>query len=83
MNTTTILMRSGNYWGIKKQKGWRVSRYLGIDPAHQIGEWVEIEDDPEQADLMVLDDANLGFRDHPELWPKVLSNPEQPALGHL
>ena len=28
------------------------------------------------ADLLVLDDASLGFRDHPELWPKVLKNAE-------
>ena len=60
--------------GEKEQKGWRVSRYLGIDPAHQIGEGSKLTDDPESADLIVLDDASLGFRDHPELWPKVLKN---------
>ena len=62
--------------GEKEQKGWRVSRYLGIDPAHQIGEGLKLADDPERADLLVLDDASLGFRDHPELWPKVLKNTE-------
>lgn len=62
--------------GEKELKGWRVSRYLGIDPAHQIGEGLKLTDDPESADLLVLDDASLGFRDHPELWPKVLKNAE-------
>jgi hypothetical protein len=62
--------------GEKEQKGWRVSKYLGIDPAHQIGDELKLPDDPDQTDLLVLDDANLGFRDHPELWPKVLKNPE-------
>jgi hypothetical protein len=64
--------------GEKEQKGWRVSRYLGIDPAHQIGEGLKLADDPDRADLVVLDDACLGFRDHPELWPKVLKN----SSGH-
>ena len=62
--------------GEKDTKGWRVSRYLGIDPAHQMGAISKLAEEPEQVDLLVLDDANLGFRDHPEIWPEVLKNTE-------
>ena len=60
--------------GEKERKGWRVSRYLGIDPARKIGEGLDLSYDTQGADILVLDDAGLGFRDHPELWPKVLKN---------
>ena len=60
--------------GEKEPKCWRVSQYLGIDPAGQVGDALKMEDDPELADLVVLDDANLGFREHAKLWPKALDN---------
>ena len=28
-------------------------------------------------DLIVLDDADFGFRDYPELWPKSLEDPSK------
>lgn len=61
--------------GEKGQKKWRVSKYLGIDRASHPEEGIKLHDDPEQADLVVLDDADLGFRDYPELWPRALNNP--------
>jgi len=68
-------------WGLlgdKDKKGWRVSQYLGIDPASTDADrrWGE---DTDTADLIVLDDANLGFRGHPSRWPKALQNPESKA----
>jgi hypothetical protein len=55
---------------------WRIDRPLG----HAKGpfttaapDWAAVADDPERADLVVLDDANFGFRDRPELWPRAIS----------
>ena len=31
-------------------------------------------DDTPEADLVILDDADLGFRNHPELWPRGLNS---------
>ncbi len=60
-------------------KAWRVERFLGLDladssnlPAEDTGT-SQIADEPDEADLIILDDANLGFRDQPELWPKALT----------
>jgi hypothetical protein len=54
---------------------WRVEEFLGVDRARD----AEIPAvDPvgtvgqEHADLVILDDANLDFRDHPERWPVAL-----------
>jgi len=57
---------------------WRVEEFLGLDrsPADkpsEAGEWKRLVDDTPKADLVVLDDGNLGFRDHPELWPQAVT----------
>jgi hypothetical protein len=62
--------------GDKSNKAWRVSQFLGIDEAKQPGEKLKWVDEPEKADLIVLDDANRGFRNTPSLWPKSLENPD-------
>ncbi len=61
-------------------KVWRVENFLGLDlgggsnlPAEGIGT-SQIADEPAEADLIILDDANLGFRDQSELWPKALTS---------
>ena len=53
---------------------WRVEEFLGLNRADQITvqEWQKVVDDTPNADIVVLDDADLGFRDHPELWPAAL-----------
>jgi hypothetical protein len=56
---------------------WRIKEYLGLDCCLD----EEVNDialnlvpmDPPTADLLVLDDANLGFRHHPEYWPSSLN----------
>jgi RyR domain len=50
---------------------WRVEEFLGLDRAKSqaLQEWQKVGDDRPNADLLILDDANLGFRQHPELWP--------------
>ncbi|OAI53220.1 hypothetical protein AYO47_05290 [Planctomyces sp. SCGC AG-212-M04] len=51
---------------------WRVQQFLGLDrkdgngPGSAIG---QTPDDRENAEIVVLDDAGLGFRDVPESWP--------------
>ncbi|MFO8035827.1 MAG: RyR domain-containing protein [Anaerolineales bacterium] len=61
-------------------KVWRVKTYLGLDPA--------LQDNPppfedpgvpsgRDADLVILDDAGLGFRNQPEQWLEILNNPEK------
>lgn len=67
-------------WSIFKSNGktaWRVEEFLGMDrvsggTGEGDDEWKRVSDDTPQADLLVLDDANLGFRDQPELWPAAL-----------
>ncbi|HEY42551.1 MAG TPA: ATPase [Anaerolineae bacterium] len=61
---------------------WRVAQYLGIDhclwdESSEEDQTLRVVDDPTEVDIVVLDDAGLGFRDRPALWPKSLQNREQ------
>ncbi len=61
----------------QKQRVWRVETFLGLDRCrHDTLEgaqgWQRVVDDSPEADLVILDDADLGFRDQPELWPQAL-----------
>jgi hypothetical protein len=49
---------------------WRVEELLGLDRAREPQRLGDLG--PEDADLVVLDDAALGFRDDPRLWPRAL-----------
>ncbi len=53
---------------------WRVEKFLGLErrPAGVVGPATKSSTDDGQADIVVLDDADLGFRDDPELWPAAL-----------
>ncbi|MCJ7626170.1 MAG: RyR domain-containing protein, partial [Anaerolineaceae bacterium] len=55
---------------------WRVKEFLGLDRANidSIQDWQKVSQDTSEAVLVILDDADLGFRDHPELWPVALQN---------
>jgi len=59
-------------------KVWRVQEFLGVHPAYtkvaSSDKWKKVVDDPVAPDLVLLDDANLGFREHPEYWPQVLAS---------
>ncbi len=60
----------------KEKQAWRVADFLG---AHRCtlndasSNSTGVVDDNPCADLVVLDDADLGFRDRPELWPAALT----------
>lgn len=62
---------------------WRVQEFLGMPPwyvdsaaTHKLE---KVADDPSSSDIVILDDANLGFRDHPKSWPQaIMKNHEGP-----
>ena len=58
----------------EKAPAWRVEEFLGLNKAasDSIQDWQKVVEDTPEANLVVLDDAALGFRDHPELWPMAL-----------
>jgi hypothetical protein len=62
-----------------KDRVWRISDFLGCQPAkypHQPSYSNKAEGEP---DLVVIDDENLGFRDKEALWPDALSNYNKPT----
>jgi hypothetical protein len=58
-----------------EKPAWRVEEFLGLDRAanDSVQDWQKVVDDTTEADLVILDDADLGFRNHPELWPAALN----------
>jgi len=58
----------------KEKQAWRVEHFLGIDRSTEedIPSMKIIEDDP-SAQLVVLDDGGLGFRNREALWPQALN----------
>lgn len=66
----------------KKEKAiWRVRQFMGLDRAEREANapphtWQMVKKDPAEAQVVVLDDANLGFRTSPELWPACIRNPQ-------
>lgn len=57
-------------------RAFRVAEHLGLDQRKNPdeSEWQRVAGDPDKADLVVLDDANLGFREMPGIWPQALKN---------
>jgi RyR domain len=65
-------------WSLFKYENkptWRVEEFLGLNRAtsESVQEWQKVVDDSPEADLVILDDADLGFRNHSELWPMALN----------
>ena len=58
----------------REKPAWRVEEFLGLDRARSdsVQDWQKVVDDTPDADIVILDDADLGFRNHPELWPAAL-----------
>src|SRR5439155_18296464 len=62
---------------------WRVREFLGLDRMESPGppgadNWKKVADDPANANLAILDDADLGFRGRPDLWPRSLNSADGP-----
>lgn len=59
---------------------WRVEEFLGLDHCATDGsseatQWMRVVDDTPDAELVVLDDADLGFRERKDLWPQAITAP--------
>jgi hypothetical protein len=66
-------------WSFCEGRAWRVERFLGLDriaPENAGAEWQRVTDDRANADVVILDDAGLGFRQSPNLWPQAISTPD-------
>ena len=62
--------------GDRAKTAWRMQESLGLDRARDLDAARGCKKptvDPLQADLVVLDDADLGFRSNPGCWPKALA----------
>jgi len=64
----------------KEKQAWRVEDFMGARRAAAEGrrDWARVLNDDADAQIVVLDDANLGFRDDPTLWPDALSAGSKP-----
>jgi hypothetical protein len=62
----------------KEKPAWRVSEFVGLHRSKGEGaeNWAKVVDDSSGADVVVLDDAGLGFRSRPEFWPAGLTAPD-------
>lgn len=66
----------------RKSSAWRIREFLGIDPGSMDEDleknktFMVVNDTPE-ADLVILNDACLGFREQPQLWPKSITSSKQ------
>lgn len=57
------------------QKVWRVAEFMGLDRSKNdaaVADWKKVKDDAADAAIVVLDDADLGFRNSTALWPKAI-----------
>jgi len=63
-----------------KEKVWRVKRYCGYAGPEIYSNSVTRSGDPENSDLIILDDSGNGFRHGKEEWPKSLKNPNSSPL---
>jgi len=62
----------------KEDDAWRVAEFLGISrrlSTDTPAKWARVVNDSSSARLVVLDDADLGFRSKRELWPASLTAP--------
>jgi hypothetical protein len=61
----------------KDKRAWRVEEFLGLDRAEDDAVGADgrkrVADDTPAADIVVLDDADLGFRQHREWWPQAIT----------
>ena len=61
----------------KEEPAWRIERFLGLDRSKAspgMRGKPQTDRAPDRADLIVLDDSNLGFRDNPDVWPRALED---------
>jgi len=62
----------------REERAWRVAEFLGIhrrSTSDISDDWARVVNDSSNAQLVVLDDADLGFRSKRALWPASLTTP--------
>jgi hypothetical protein len=60
----------------KEKPAWRVAEFLGINRCSDREadtKWARVVNDDSRAQIVVLDDADLGFRSKRDLWPAALT----------
>jgi hypothetical protein len=68
----SVYTNSENAIGVRRSKS-----------ANAFGQWAKVQDDDPHPFPVMLDDAGLGFREHPELWPMSVSpTGSAPATGN-
>jgi hypothetical protein len=59
-----------------RDRVWRVDDFLGIHEGEKsLKEWMHIQQDDENARVIVLDDAAMYFREQEDLFPRALDSP--------
>jgi hypothetical protein len=56
----------------KKRKTWRIASFLGCNLPPAAVSPLQVEQDVANPDVLVIDDANLGFNESAHLWPLAL-----------
>jgi hypothetical protein len=59
---------------------WRVEEFLGLGRGQLVGavpDWMSVQNDTRAASVVVLDDADLGFRTAAQIWPKAIMEGNQ------
>jgi hypothetical protein len=68
-------------WSSRGDGAWRVADFLGLDScsvtAEAPADWKKVVQDTATAEIVALDDADLGFRRHRALWPKAVVEPRR------
>ena len=63
----------------REKAAWRVAHFLGANRCRVVEaptDWARVVDDTRGAQLVVLDDADLGFRNNSVLWPVSVTTPQ-------
>jgi len=62
---------------LDKEKAWRVDEFLGLRRAASPCPAMKVVDDSNQADIIILDDADLGYRQAEDCWPLAVNMPSK------
>ncbi len=64
-----------------KSKVYRVSRFLGFTgPSSGVPKLLPIDNDDENAEMVIIDDKNNGFNTHKEFWPLAVKSAEKSSV---
>lgn len=59
----------------RKPAIWRIKEFLGVSQAKDKVD-IRLDSDSKNPEIIVLDDANLGFREDKSKWPMAITNPK-------